>query len=255
MNKLQTVRKVLTILDILDQIDSIPDFDLDFDHIDFIYKNNAECAKRPPTVAATVADEAIKEIENQAQNDDDAHTAKRQKTVAHSPVRGLKDAENPLEALTEDEFQRAFRFNKETVQDILKMLSYGLAKVTNRGQPVSPMFELLITLRFLATGSFQTKMCKNVSQPTISRILKRVTTLLSEQRLRFIKIPERSDFKRISGQFYKRGGCPEVFGCVGSTHVAIKSPGKNLAEGYLNELGYHSFRTLVSGKFSFYKFH
>lgn len=240
MKKIDRTIQILTVLDILDKIDSIPDIETGGDRGERIYRNSTECSKR-----TTVSD-----AENRMENDDTSHDdelqTKKRKIENHRPMRVLRDAQNPLEALSEMEFSRAFRFSKSTVQDILKMLSYGLAKNTNRGQPVSPMYELLITLRFLATGSYQTKMCKNVSQPTISRILKRVTTLLSEQRLRFIKIPERNDFKRISSQFMQRGGCPDVFGCVGSTHIAIKSPCRNLSDSYLNELGFYSFRTLVS---------
>lgn len=85
----------------------------------------------------------------------------------------------------------------------------------------------------------------NVSQPTISRIIKKITTLLSELKLRFIKIPAKSENQKIQQQFYENGKFPEVFGCVGSTHIAIKSPSKNLAHGYLNENGFYSFRILV----------
>lgn len=258
--KFKAINKVLTIFDILDKIDSIPDFDLANDHqIDFIHKTTIEYAKKPqaPNANDDADDEPTEiDVDDNDEGEDGIETcealnqiemhAKARKVETSRPMRVMRDAQNPLEMMSETEFSRAFRFSKDTVQDILKMLSYGLAKHTNRGQPVSPMYELLITLRFLASGSYQTKMCKNVSQPTISRILKRVTTLLSEQRLRFIKIPERTDFKRISTEFIQRGGFPEVFGCVGSTHIAIKSPGRNLSDGYLNEMGYYSFRTMVS---------
>lgn len=68
----------------------------------------------------------------------------------------LKDAENPLASYENCEFESRYGFTKETVQDILQMILYGLTKYTKRGQPVPPMVELLITLRFLATGVFTT---------------------------------------------------------------------------------------------------
>lgn len=46
-----------------------------------------------------------------------------------------------------------------------------------------------------------------------------------------------------------RAKFPEVFGCVGSTHIAVKSPGKALADGYMNEKGYYSFRAMVKRVF------
>lgn len=165
----------------------------------------------------------------------------------------LKDVQNPLNHYADDEFQQRYRFDKETVHDILQMIEYGLTKLTNRGQPISPMLELLITLRFLATGSFQQKDGRRrnetaVSQPTVSRILKKVTTLLSELKLRFIKIPDRMDAaatKRLANQFQQIGSFPEVFACVGATHVAVRSPGKTVSDGYLNEFGFYSFRACM----------
>lgn len=70
------------------------------------------------------------------------------------PKRGLNDMENPMENCTEKEFEKCYRFNKETVRDILNMILYGLTKHTNRGQPIPPIIELLITLRFLSSGKY-----------------------------------------------------------------------------------------------------
>lgn len=275
MNTFVQTNRILTIFDILDKIDSIPDFDLAHERIDFLHKIDAiEYGGKDATALVDTYDDEEEEMEEEEEEDSDnisdvdissgtavigsagngrdyessvlENMQKRRKLGTQRPMKVLRDAQNPLEVMSDNEFSRAFRFSKDTVQDIMKMLSYGLAKNTNRGQPVSPMCELLITLRFLATGSYQTKMCKNVSQPTISRILKRVTSLLSEQRLRFIKIPERTEYKRISAQFMQRGGCPEVFACIGSTHIAIKSPSRSLSDGYLNEMGFCSFRSLVN---------
>lgn len=72
--------------------------------------------------------------------------------IKQKPQRGLTDTENPLETIGDHQFECIYRFNKETVQDILQMIAYGLCKHTNRGNPVSPIDKLLITLKFLATG-------------------------------------------------------------------------------------------------------
>lgn len=161
------------------------------------------------------------------------------------PRKRLNDATNPLEIASSNFFRQKYGFSKQTIYDILSMISYGLKKSTQRGQPVNPMAELLITLRFLRVGSIDSK---NVafSQPTICRIIQRVTSLLADLKLRFIKIPERNKFEEISEKFREIGGCPEVFGCIGSCHVPIKSPGKNIADDFLNENGFYSFRVVVS---------
>lgn len=104
----------------------------------------------------------------------------------------------------------------------------------------------------IVQGTFKTKKSVNVSQPTISRIIKKVTSLLSEIRLRFIKIPDKTEFKNISTNFLSTGEFPEVFGCICSTHIPIKSPGKSICDGYFNENGFYSFRVFVGGN-SIYK--
>lgn len=76
----------------------------------------------------------------------------------------LKDAENPLTSYENSEFETRYRFTKETVQDILQMIIYGLTKYTKRGQPVPPMVELLITLRFLATGASTAIFCRRYTK-------------------------------------------------------------------------------------------
>lgn len=40
---------------------------------------------------------------------------------------------------------------------ILPLIEEGLVKINNRGLPISPALQLLIALRFYATGSFQVR--------------------------------------------------------------------------------------------------
>lgn len=131
----------------------------------------------------------------------------------------LSDGQNPLEYLDPDEFQSAYGLSKQTVNDIFQMISYGFNQGTRRGNPKSPMQSLLLTLQFLTTGCFVSSNSL-VSQSTTSRILKKVTGLLAEQRSRFIKIPEASCSTSIAENFKQRGGFPNVFACIGSTHVS-----------------------------------
>lgn len=241
---MKNVKKISGILKILDKIDRISDFDEFAEAIAESEVNKKE--KRRTAQHAESRD--IKSVDQLNTTLTEPHVHKRRKISpiqSEIPKKLLKDANNPLEALSNDVFSRKYGFSKQTVIDILSMISYGLEKSTNRGQPTNPMTELLLTLEFLKHGGTPTKSIR-ISQPTISRLIKRVTSLLAELKLRFIKIPERNKFKTISLQFQDIGGCPEVFGCIGSCHVPIKSPGKNIADDFLNEHGFYSFRVLVS---------
>lgn len=67
------------------------------------------------------------------------------------PIR-LHDHSNPLDSFTDSEFADRYIFEKPTTVYILGLIEYGLLKPTNRGHPVAPLMQLLVTLRFLATG-------------------------------------------------------------------------------------------------------
>lgn len=251
MEKLKKVNKVLNVLD---KIDRISNFDKFVDVlINKKQRQNSVIAIQQSSVAGTkhqqnTHDEAKHHYQPPKPSSIKHHLQKKRFKLSllnRIPKRILKDPKNPLESTSTETFHKIYGFSKQTVLDLLSMISYGLEKPTNRGHPINPMTELLLTLQFLKHGALQTKNIR-ISQPTISRIIKRVTGLLAELKLRFIKIPERSKFKAISAQFYKISGFPQVCGCVGSSHVPIKSPGKAIADDFLNENSFYSFRVMVS---------
>jgi len=72
------------------------------------------------------------------------------------PKKYIRDGENPIEFYEDEPFKKRYRFNKRCVIEILLPLVYEqLKRDDNRGLPVSPIMQLLITLRFYATSSFQ----------------------------------------------------------------------------------------------------
>ena len=72
------------------------------------------------------------------------------------PKRYLRDLVNPLEFYGEDDFRRRFRFRKDSfVNVVLPLVEEELSQPTNRGLPISPVHQLLLALRFYATGSYQ----------------------------------------------------------------------------------------------------
>lgn len=72
--------------------------------------------------------------------------------------RYICDRQNPFEQYDDDEFKMRFRFNKDSVVNgIWPKIIEGLAKINNRGFPIPipPQFQLLATLRYYETSSFQ----------------------------------------------------------------------------------------------------
>ncbi|KAJ8958210.1 hypothetical protein NQ314_006440 [Rhamnusium bicolor] len=72
------------------------------------------------------------------------------------PKRYFRDVENPLERFRDNEFQNRYRFSKDSVRHIiLPIVQNQLMKTNNRGLPIPPLIQLLVCLRFFATGNFQ----------------------------------------------------------------------------------------------------
>lgn len=155
-------------------------------------------------------------------------------------------------------FESTYGFRKQSVIHILNDIAYGWTNRTQRGCPKSPLHSLLITLNYLMNGTLTsaTSTCPPVSQSTLSRILAKVTGLLAEMRSRFIKLPtSKQEQLSIKRTFEIINGFPLVLGCVGSTHIGIRTPSKTVCDDYLNESGYHSYRFLAicGPKMEFYE--
>ena len=71
--------------------------------------------------------------------------------VAHNR---LVDRENPLEMMPETEIFKRFRFRPDTILFIVRLLELILKRDTLRSCALPPLLQVLVTLRFLATGGF-----------------------------------------------------------------------------------------------------
>jgi len=126
---------------------------------------------------------------------------------------------------------------------ILPLVEEGLAKINNCGLPISPVLQLLVCLRFYATGSFQVvythtrthkilflsmflKFFKNnisiniqilclqlvmgdviqISQSTISRIIFRVSCLIASNINKYIKMPISDEARSENRRLFKELG-------------------------------------------------
>ncbi|XP_049524227.1 putative nuclease HARBI1 [Dermacentor silvarum] len=163
-------------------------------------------------------------------------------SYASPPRRVPRDRLNPMEVYDEYEFLCRFRFSKSAVQQLLAMLPLR-DNTDGRGLPVPPLLQLLITLRFYGAGTFQivTGDLVNVSQPTVSRVIERVSTMIARSLFpALVKFPSASEVSGGMQAFYRIGKFPGVSGCIDCTHVPIKSPGGDHAEVYRNRKGYFS---------------
>lgn len=93
---------------------------------------------------------------------------------------------------------------------------------------MSPLHQLLLTLRFYATGTFQVVIGDfgGIHKSTMCRIIKKVIEAIAFLRLQYIKCPNLNQNVRHAKEgFYSIARFPRVIGAIDCTHVKIQSPG------------------------------
>jgi len=114
---------------------------------------------------------------------------------------------------------------------------------SDRNQSLSPMNQLLVALRFYATGTFQLVVGDTfaINKSTVCRVLHHVTRSIASLRDKYVKFPmtqqQQHDTMKL---FYSNSKLPGVVGAIDCTHVTIQSPGGDDAEIYRNRKGYFS---------------
>lgn len=146
---------------------------------------------------------------------------RRRDRIARIPLRRLRDRENPLESYSEVQFKQRFHMYKETVVFITNLIQHDLHAPLRRGIQLAPIIQVLIAIRFYCTGMFQLSNCdlNNVSQPTISNVVKRVSGAICKLRNRFINFPTEHSAKKIREGFYRICKFPGKYINVKSTTI------------------------------------
>lgn len=150
---------------------------------------------------------------------------------------------NPLEEYTDNELRARYRFGRAGIQFIVDLLNDEISPTTQRSKPLSTLEQVLVTLRFLASGSFLQVVGDTFfafDKATVSRVVRRVTVALAGKMDQFVKFPRtRDERNEVKQGLHKLAGFPCAIGCVDGTHVEIKGPTENEPD-YVNRKGYHS---------------
>lgn len=155
---------------------------------------------------------------------------------------------NHLDLWNDVDFRCRFRLSKETVLIIQKEIEGKLLAICNKTRALSPLQQLLLTLRFYATGNFLRSVGEfsDVCVATACRVVRKVSITLALLRPRYIEMPQRrSEMEEIKMEFFKLFNFPSVIGCIDATHVRIQSPGGANAEVFRNTEGYFSLNVQV----------
>lgn len=167
-------------------------------------------------------------------------------------INGLPEREravrgNDFQNLSEEKFLERYRLSKAVVSKVVEEIEVRLRYATDRNMPLSPLLQVLITLRFYATGSFQLMVGDNagISKATVSRIVRKVSAVIASLRPRYVTFPSVEERPRIIQDFYQISHFPGILGAIDCTHIKIQSPGGNRAEIFRNRKGYFSINVQV----------
>lgn len=170
--------------------------------------------------------------------------------IDHLPnPRRIHNNVSPFETLDNKEFIARYRLSKEAVVRLVHLIGNNLNHINQRGSPVTPLNQILVTLKYLATNSFQLVVGDGMTlhQSTVSRIIKRVVPLIALLREDFVHLPRNEqEVVEVKRAFFAIHGFPSVIGCVDGTHIKIQSPGGEAAELYRNRKGFFSYNVQIT---------
>ncbi|KAJ8980507.1 hypothetical protein NQ317_007927 [Molorchus minor] len=162
---------------------------------------------------------------------------KRKTSLSISPCI-VKERYEAFDELDDLNFLIRFRLRKPTVLLILQLIKEQIETFTDRNHSISPINQLLLDLRFYATGSFFITIGDfiKVSKSAACRIVKKVSRALASLGHRFIKMSENKNdiILRKYMEFYEKANLPRIIGSIDCTH------GGEHAELFRNRKGYFS---------------
>ena len=161
-----------------------------------------------------------------------------------------RDRLNPFDHYDNFEFRQRFRFSKEGARFIINLVQDELKHENKRGLGLPPYLQVLTTLQFFATGTFQSVVgdIVKINQSTVSRTIKAVSFAIAGKKPQFIKFPHSDvERRRTIESFYEIAHFPGVVGAIDCTHIKLTNPGGEDSQRYINRKGWHSLNCQVVG--------
>lgn len=140
-----------------------------------------------------------------------------------------------------------FRLPRHILLQLCANLEPQLRRETRRSRAIPVTLQVLSTLGFLATGSFQRELAdrSGITQPSMSRILPSVLAAIRGLTPTYIRFPyDNAQQTMIKRAFYEIAGLPNVIGAIDCTHVRLKPPSVN-DYAYVNRKNYHSINVQI----------
>ncbi|CAK1599914.1 unnamed protein product [Parnassius mnemosyne] len=144
---------------------------------------------------------------------------------------------NYMQSLDDAEFMFRFRLSKPAFNSLLIKLMPFIRVTSTRNNGVSPLHQLLLTLRFYALGTMLISVADfvGVSISTAGRIVRDISSAIANLYDEYVVIHQQSAEK-----FYHIAGFPRVLAAIDCTHIRIQSPCHVIGEEFRNRKGYFS---------------
>ncbi|KAL2093109.1 hypothetical protein ACEWY4_010421 [Coilia grayii] len=131
--------------------------------------------------------------------------------------------------------------------ELCDTLEPQLQRETRRSNAIPVSIQVLSTLAFLATGSFQREIGdrSGVSQPSLTRIMPLVLRAINSLAGRYIQFPYNDAQQTvIKMAFYGIAEFPNMVGAIDCTHVRLKPPSVD-DYAYINRKNFHSLNVQI----------
>ena len=150
---------------------------------------------------------------------------------------------NPLlMEFSDEQLRQRYRFGRDSINYLAGELRGDLERLTNKGTAISVEQQVMIALRFYASGAQMQVVgdTMGLDKSTVSRVIEDVTNALVDRKDQYIRWPVNVQrLNEIKAGFYQKAHFPNVIGCVDGTHVRIQAPSED-EPSYVNRKGYHS---------------
>ena len=138
--------------------------------------------------------------------------------------RVFRDRNNPLDIFNDVKMLKRYRFTRRGCMHLIDLLAPDIQPSTNRSHAIPASLQVFTALRYYATGSYHTGTgdWHQISEASVSRIIRRVTRTLVAKRNEFIKFPCGDAILKTQQDFFALNGFPQVVSAVDGTHVWLK---------------------------------
>ena len=139
----------------------------------------------------------------------------------------FRDRDNPLDYLDDVDIIRKYRLSRPLIVELCRMFHDDLQRPTMRSKAYPVSFQVMVALRFYATGSFQLVNADvhRISKSGVSNIIRDMTQCLTRVCTQYITMPTaQADLNTVMQEFYNIANFPNVVGAIDGTHIIIKSP-------------------------------